>query len=645
VTLPPTIFAALALAALAAAPSLRAETDFSGQRMTAREVLVAPVSRDRLIVSGVVTYAASSGKYTIFVVQDPTGSVYVYGPEIWPIVSALRHAPLPKPGDTVEVVGEHLTARQQCAQLFEADWIVTGHQALPEPKLITMGEAMAIDYDGRRVRLRGTVVDYETMLEGDKKISRVWVRSGDVVTYGNYIGPEHAPAPGKVGQMVEMEGVCNVSRIAPNVVRNFAVQLSSMADVHLLPAPMPWENPETRRTFAIVAGVLIAAGAWVLLLRRQVRARTAALAESEARHRLVVDTALDAVVSIDGGGAITGWNAQAERTFGWPAEAVLGRPFAETVIAANGREAGPPAFAEALATGQGSVLNHRVEATARHRNGHEFPVELAIAPLKSGTARTFSAFIRDITARKQAEAELLRTVERERQLGRLKTNFVSMVSHELRTPLEVILTSTDILDRYLDRLPPEGRAGHLDAIQTSVKRMAGMMEEVLVLGRLDAGRLQCQPDDVHLGTWCRRLLDEMRSSTGGRCPMELDFGDFDPLVRADEGLLRHIFTNLLSNAVKYSPAGGAVTFSVQREGGEAVFRITDCGIGIPPADLPRLFDAFHRGANAGNTPGTGLGLVIVKRCVELHRGSIEFQSREGQGTTVTVRLPLFEISP
>ena len=113
---------------------------------------------------------------------------------------------------------------------------------------------------------------------------------------------------------------------------------------------------------------------------------------------------------------------------------------------------------------------------------------------------------------------------------------------------------------------------------------------------------------------------------------------------ADESLLRHIFSNLLANAVKYSAEGSEVEFTVKRDGAHAVFTVQDRGIGIPEADHPRLFEAFHRGSNVGQISGTGLGLMIVKRCVDLHRGEISFVSKEGQGTTFTVRLPLFENS-
>jgi PAS domain S-box-containing protein len=259
-----------------------------------------------------------------------------------------------------------------------------------------------------------------------------------------------------------------------------------------------------------------------------------------------------------------------------------------------------------------------------------------------GNVRYLAITVQDITERKRAEAELIKALAREKELSELKSNFIAMVSHEFRTPLEVILSSADILNRYLDRLAPEERMRYLASIQGSVQRMAAMMEDVLLLGRFERGRLEYKPDDLHLAAWCRRLVDEMRSATAGTCPIEVKFDLPDPMVRADEKLLRHILTNLISNAVKYSAPGTPVEFKVRRENGEAVFEVADNGRGIPPEDQARLFEAFHRARNVGQVPGTGLGLVIVKRGVEMHGGKIIVASEEGRGTRFTVRLPLFD---
>jgi signal transduction histidine kinase len=247
---------------------------------------------------------------------------------------------------------------------------------------------------------------------------------------------------------------------------------------------------------------------------------------------------------------------------------------------------------------------------------------------------------KEVTARERAEAEVRVALEAEKELNQLKSSFVSMVSHEFRTPLEVILSSSNILDRYLDRLAPDKRKAQLRAIRTSVHRMSDLMEDVLLLGRFEAGRLDCHPVLLDLEVFCRQLCaDAEAGSDASR--IRFTAGQLGEKAAADRTLLEHILANLLSNALKYSPAELPVEFTVTREAQNAVFVIRDSGCGIPAADHPRLFGAFYRGSNVGQTPGTGLGLVIVKRCVESHGGELRFDSIEGQGTTFTVILPTF----
>jgi signal transduction histidine kinase len=171
--------------------------------------------------------------------------------------------------------------------------------------------------------------------------------------------------------------------------------------------------------------------------------------------------------------------------------------------------------------------------------------------------------------------------------------------------------------------------------------MADLMEEVLVLSRFEAGKMDFRPRAVDLSGFCTRLTEEVLSATDHKCPVGLELGEDPTPAIADERLLHHIFANLLSNAVKYSEAGCAVQFLVERDGRDAVCVVRDRGIGIPKPDRPWLFKAFHRGSNTGVRPGSGLGLLIVKRSVELHGGRIAFTSEVGEGTTFTVRLPVF----
>ncbi|HXJ71230.1 MAG TPA: histidine kinase dimerization/phospho-acceptor domain-containing protein, partial [Candidatus Dormibacteraeota bacterium] len=171
----------------------------------------------------------------------------------------------------------------------------------------------------------------------------------------------------------------------------------------------------------------------------------------------------------------------------------------------------------------------------------------------------------DISQRKQAEAEVHRALAREMELSQLKSNFVSMVSHEFRTPLGIIQSSAELLRDFYQKMLPADRDEQLESITRNTRRMAEMMEEILILSRLDAGKLDFQPAVLDLNAFCRRLVDEVLSATSRRCPIELSLASALPQAHADQRLLAHILTNLLSNAVKYSEPGVCVRFAVERD--------------------------------------------------------------------------------
>jgi PAS domain S-box-containing protein len=282
------------------------------------------------------------------------------------------------------------------------------------------------------------------------------------------------------------------------------------------------------------------------------------------------------------------------------------------------------------------------ECRWKNRLGERFTILLSAETIKLNDEPHMLSMAMDITQRKRAEEELLKTLEREKELSQLKSNFVSMVSHEFRTPLGIIQSSSELLRDFYQKMRPDERNEQLESITRNTRRMAGMMEEVLVLSRLDAGKLEFQPAALDLNGFCRRVVDEILSATNRRCVIEMSLDSIPADAKADERLLGHIFTNLLSNAVKYSEPGATVHFAVERHGPEVVCVVRDQGIGISDDDLQQMFKAFHRGGNVGARPGTGLGLLLVKRCAELHGGSVRVNSKVGEGTTVTVTLPVFE---
>jgi signal transduction histidine kinase len=163
-----------------------------------------------------------------------------------------------------------------------------------------------------------------------------------------------------------------------------------------------------------------------------------------------------------------------------------------------------------------------------------------------------------------------------------------------------------------------------------------------MLGRVEAGKLGYRPMPLDVETLISKLIDESLSATNRKCQIHLACEPGLESAHGDEALIRHILGNLITNAVKYSPRANEVLIRARRDGNDGVIDVEDHGIGIPEEDRAHLFEAFHRCGNVGDIPGTGLGLVIVKRCVELHGGSIDVRSEAGKGTTFSVRLPVFE---
>ncbi|MEY4489164.1 MAG: hypothetical protein RIQ79_1672 [Verrucomicrobiota bacterium] len=225
----------------------------------------------------------------------------------------------------------------------------------------------------------------------------------------------------------------------------------------------------------------------------------------------------------------------------------------------------------------------------------------------------------------------------EREVARQQRFFTQSISHEFRTPLGVILSGVELLETYSERLPPERRTEVITEIKTHIHHMNDLIAEVLLLGRLESGRLTFHPQAASPANLCRELARQTETTTNHRNPIHVNAPDSPALL--DGALLTAILGNLLANAVKYSPSGRPVALDAVRSGANLVFTVRDEGIGIPEADLPRVFDPFHRCANVGDAPGSGLGLAIVQRAVNLHGGTLALESRVGAGTTITVTLP------
>lgn len=245
---------------------------------------------------------------------------------------------------------------------------------------------------------------------------------------------------------------------------------------------------------------------------------------------------------------------------------------------------------------------------------------------------------KQMAKRQHAEA-VQRTLAQEKELGELKLNFFSMVSHEFRTPLSIILGSAQLMAESDQQWTGEKRLKNLNRIQSSAKLMTQLLTDILTLTRAEAGKLEFNPEWMDLESFCLNLVEDLQLSDDRRHSIQFTSHGGCTQVRVDEKLLYSILSNLLSNAIKYSSQGSTVYFTLTCEPEAINFQIKDEGIGISPDDLRSLYKPFHRSKQVGNIAGSGLGLAVVKKCIDLHQGEIAVESTVGAGTTFTVKIP------
>jgi signal transduction histidine kinase len=240
------------------------------------------------------------------------------------------------------------------------------------------------------------------------------------------------------------------------------------------------------------------------------------------------------------------------------------------------------------------------------------------------------------------EEEMRKTMQKEKELNRLRIQFVSMTSHEFRTPLSTILTSAELLEHYGHRWTVDKHVYHLKRIQSSVQQIIRLMDDLLILGRADTGRLATFLEPTNVTELTQKLVDDAMDTHPGSHHIDVQFQCGNPEMLLDRKLYSQIFLNIFSNALKYSPIGSCVNILLSCNDTTLSLSVTDQGIGIPEADQARLFQPFFRAGNVSDQPGTGLGLSIVKRSVEAHNGSVAIESVPGRGTTIQVVLDIRE---
>lgn len=365
------------------------------------------------------------------------------------------------------------------------------------------------------------------------------------------------------------------------------------------------------------------------------------LALNQAVKSSILNSALDAIVTIDDEGRIVEFNPAAERTFGYARSTVLGEEMAGLIIPPSMRDHHRAGMQHYLKTGEHKVLGRRIEVTGLHRDGHEFPIELAIAPIHVDQRTLFTAYVRDISERRLFEAELEKAKDKAEAASRAKGDFLAVMSHELRTPLNAIIGSVSLLS---DSELTDGQQALLRNAAQAGRAMLWLVHDILDFSKIEVGRLELEVSPFDL----RELIHEVLFVLMGRAKdksIELAL-TIDPQLPlrlvGDAGRIRQVLINLVGNAIKFTEQGG-VHIGLERDQSSNIrFLVEDTGIGISEAVQEKLFEEFVQGDSAYSRKygGTGLGLAISKRLTSLMGGEVGLASQLGKGSQFWVSLPL-----
>ncbi|HEU4552994.1 MAG TPA: ATP-binding protein [Chitinophaga sp.] len=363
------------------------------------------------------------------------------------------------------------------------------------------------------------------------------------------------------------------------------------------------------------------------------------VSESEARFQLLINSIKDlAIFMTDREGNILNWYKGAFNLKGYQHEEVIGANIA-IFYTPEDIEKGEPAYNLEMARKQGS---YETEGWRVRKNGSRFWANVLITAIydAAGKVQGFVKVTRDFSLHKKAEEEKQAALEKEKQLNRMKSNFVSLASHEFRTPLSTILSSVSLLEQYRSTEMQHNRDRHIGRIKASVSDMVAILEEFLSLEKIDEGKVDAKREYYNIREQVSRVCAKFAAAATQSGHVFITAHHGSDVVFLDRIFTDHILTNLISNAIKYSPAQSHVYVSTYTDAESVKLVIKDEGIGISPQDQQQLFERFFRASNASHVKGTGLGLHIVKRYVDLLDGHIAVKSELDKGTEFIVVIPV-----
>jgi PAS domain S-box-containing protein len=399
--------------------------------------------------------------------------------------------------------------------------------------------------------------------------------------------------------------------------------------------------------------------------------------------------ATEGIVLTNGKGEIVLVNPEARRLFMYENGELIGKPI-EILLPDRGHNQHIRYREDFYQEPATRNMSHGRELHGLKKNGQEFPVEVSLSYYKQQRDFFVLAFIMDISERKLSEQklvtqkeqlekvtsdirklnvelenkvgertlilqealqelersqmELSEALSKEKELNEIKSRFVSMASHEFRTPLSTVLSSAALLSRYTLSEDQDKREKHIRRIKESVKHLNDLLEDFLNLGKLEEGRVFTHVVNFNVKEQVQDVIDEIKSMLKDGQDMILNYQG-DEYFITDNRLLKNILLNLLSNAIKFSDEGKNIYVTINNSGTAMILEVKDQGIGIAREDMQHMFSTFYRGRNAVNIQGTGLGLHIVRRYVNLLKGDINLESELNEGTTINIALPRLETYP
>lgn len=362
------------------------------------------------------------------------------------------------------------------------------------------------------------------------------------------------------------------------------------------------------------------------------------LMTSEEINKTILNNALDAVISSSADGLITFWNTKAEAIFGWTAEEATGKRLSELIIPLELRERHEMGMKHYLKTGVGKVLNNRIEITALRRDLSLFPVELTITPVEVNGKISFSAFIRDITERRQDE-QLLKQQNAELERINIELDrFVYSVTHDLKAPLANMQGLVSITKVESDR---EILLKYYGLMDSSIHQMQSFIDDLITYTK--NANVEVKKENIDLRFLLTQIIGEHQfMENANKIKFNIDITGENEIM-TDASRFRIVFNNLISNAIKYhdfSKKNPSVKIQSTTEAGKIFLTIEDNGLGMESSEANKIFDMFYRvSTNNSNVSGSGIGLYILKETLKKIEGNISVESTKGKGTIFTVTLP------